>query len=91
MNVSIDHPTSKVNFTIVYVGSLTLAFSYKTIIGFQMGWGSWVIRKNEWGPTTGKHLNYLSDTKETRVESDEFDAQLRAVLVRLAIEGNDAS
>ena len=91
MNVSIDHPTSKVNFTIVYVGSLTLAFSYKTIIGFQMGWESWVLHENVWGPTTGKHLNYLSENKKDRLTSDEFDAQLRAVLVRLAIEGNDAS
>ena len=90
MNVSINHPTDKVNFSLVYVGSLTLAFSYQTIIAFQQGWGSWVVHENDWGPTTGKHLNWVNDEKKGRLPDDEFDAQLRAALVRLAIEGNDA-
>ena len=90
MNVGIRHPTDKVNFSLVYVGSLTLAFSYETVIAFQRGWASWVVRENDWGPTTGKHLNWIDDNHAARVDSDEFDAQLRAALVRIVIEGNDA-
>ncbi len=80
MNVSINHPTGRVNFSYVYVGSLTLVFSYQTVIAFQQGWGSWVVTVNYWGPTTGKHLNWVSEDKESRLEDDEFQAQLKVAL-----------
>lgn len=80
--VSIDHPTDRPNFTLVEVGSLQLAFSYKTVIGFNDAWSGWVLRENEWGPITGKHLNWLN-TDADRVPGEEFEALLATVLDRL--------
>jgi len=32
-----------------------------------------VCRKNEWGTTTGKHLNWIQPDKKKRVTGKEFD------------------
>ena len=41
----------------VYVGDLTLLFSYETLVGFAVPGIGRVRSENVWGPTTGKHLN----------------------------------
>ena len=46
-------------------------FSYDTLIAFTCPTGL-VIRENEWGPTTGKHLNAIDEDKKKRVTGDEF-------------------
>lgn len=48
-------------------------FSYTTLVAFaKPGYGR-VVRQNEWGPTTGKHLNAIDGgDKRTRVNSAEF-------------------
>lgn len=76
MNVSINHPTDRPNFTEVRVNGITLWFSYRTVVGFQAD-GAIVISENLWGPTTGKHLNWLGDTRTPRAE---FDAMLSEAL-----------
>ena len=85
MNVSIDHPTDRPNFTRVWVGNLTLVFSYETIIAFQYGWGAdnWVVRENDWSNTTGKHLNWVDggENHKARLPADEFKRALDNVLV----------
>jgi hypothetical protein len=88
MNVSIDHPTDKVNFSRVWVGDLTLVFSYTTIIAFQYGWGAdaWVVRENEWSNTTGKHLNWVNEDKSIRVDGEEFKRRLGNVLVATSLK-----
>lgn len=68
----------KPNFHEVTVGAVTLYFSYQTIIAY-MGPGGLVVRQNAWGPTTGKHLNYLSEDKAKRVPSAEFETRLAGV------------
>ncbi len=94
MNVSIDHPTDRPNFTRVWVGDLTLIFSYETIIAFQYGWGAdaWVVRENDWSNTTGKHLNWVSEDKDTRLTGEEFKRALDNVLVATSLKDrvNDA-
>jgi hypothetical protein len=47
-------------------------FSYRTMVAFQ-AWGRprRVIR-NYWGPTTGKHLNWIDDDHSSRLSEDEF-------------------
>ncbi len=77
MSVSIEHPTDKVNFTIVHLSKRSIAFSYKTIIGVT-GTDNykWTLCENEWGPTTGKHLNFLNEDKSTRLPSDQFEELL---------------
>lgn len=82
MDVRINHPTDRPNFTIVTVGDVQLAFSYKTIVGFNAIDGrGWVVSENLWGNTTGKHLNYLDDRGANfRVPREEFEAKLEEVL-----------
>lgn len=51
------------------VNGVTYFFSYKTLVAFQAGFRPPVVRKNEWGPTTGKHLNWIDGgDKRSRVD-----------------------
>lgn len=69
---SINHPTDRPNFTQVWVGGHQFYFSYHTVIAVD---GK--VRKNNWGPTTGKHLNYIDGgddlAKARRLDDDEFN------------------
>jgi len=57
----------------VDVGELTVWFSYNTPVAFHKLGGSKVVRRNDWGPTTGKHLNAIDDgNKADRVDSETF-------------------
>jgi hypothetical protein len=38
---------------------ITVWFSYQTPVAFRVGVGKITIRTNNWGPTTGKHLNWI--------------------------------
>lgn len=85
MRIDIEHPTNRPNFSIVRLGTLRIAFSYQTPIGYDDGSG-WVVRVNDWGPTTGKHLNQLDsataldDGYADRIPGDQFEANLTNVL-----------
>ncbi len=58
----------------VNIGPLTVWFSYKTPVAFQLAGESRVVRKNNWGPTTGKHLNWIDDgDKKNRVDGQTFE------------------
>ena len=70
---TVSHPTNRPNFTLVDTGSVELAFSYSTCVGFRARGSGWVVHENVWGPTTGKHLNWLSEDKARRVPGVEFD------------------
>ena len=78
MSVSVEHPTGRENFYIVWADEQAVAFSYKTIIGVnQLNGSGWLVAKNEWGPTTGKHLNYLEADKSKRIPQAEVEALVR--------------
>lgn len=52
-------------------------FSYTTLVAFRTASGhGTVIRENDWGPTTGKHLNAIDggskDAKKRRVSGEDF-------------------
>lgn len=68
----VEHPTDRPNFCIVHFDTASVAFSYETPIGISTDW-HWIVRENDWGPTTGKHINYLSVAKDKRVSSEEFN------------------
>jgi hypothetical protein len=52
---------------------LTLYFSYQTLVGFQ-GLTGRHVRENEWGPTTGKHLNAIDGgNKKARLSASDFE------------------
>lgn len=80
MNVSINHPTDRPNFTVVEVGDLTLWFSYRTVVGFQKGYGPITVRENDWGPTTGKHLGMIGSGNQDRIPGVEFERLLGEAL-----------
>lgn len=54
-------------------------FSYKTPVAFRTPETGLVIRKNDWGPTTGKHLNAIDPDHKKRIDGVMFEAQLKAV------------
>lgn len=62
------------------IGSLTLWFSYDTVVAFQENGHLRKISKNFWGPTTGKHLNWIDPSKHNRLDSTQFLQELRALL-----------
>jgi hypothetical protein len=52
-------------------------YSYKTPVAFTTGNGRVIVRENEWGPTTGKHLNAIDrGNKADRVSGAEFEELL---------------
>ena len=71
----IKHNHIASNFYDVNIGSLQIWFSYKTPIAFK-SFGQIFIRENDWGPTTGKHLNYINTDKKRRLCSLEFERLL---------------
>ena len=79
---SISHPTDRPNFTVVTTGSRTYWFSYRTCVGFLDSdtVRGIVVRRNEWGPTTGKHLNEIdggdTEARARRVDLETFQALL---------------
>lgn len=53
---------------------VTVWFSYKTPIAFQVGSNELVVLQNYWGPTTGKHLNAIDGgDRKARVDQATFD------------------
>ena len=71
----VEYPTERPNFVVVNLPDCALAFSYKTLIGVKTHlYGfRWVLAKNEWGPTTGKHLNLLDHFNHERVPQAEVE------------------
>lgn len=54
-------------------------FSYETLVAFWIK-GEFHIIKNYWGPTTGKHLNWIDDDHSIRETSDEFNANYERLM-----------
>lgn len=63
------------NFTRVDLPSLTVWFSYRTPIAFSHH-GTITARENDWGPTTGKHLNAVQPRHDLRISGEQFQAAL---------------
>lgn len=57
-------------------GSNRFWFSYETLIAFRIN-GEFHISKNYWGPTTGKHLNWIDDNKKIREDGETFEANYK--------------
>lgn len=51
------HPNA--NAMRMELGSITVWFSYSTPVAFRTPESGLVVRENDWGPTTGKHLNMI--------------------------------
>ena len=66
---------------------ITIWFSYETPIAFrctikETAFNMFVITKNIWSPTTGKHLNIINPDKKIRVDNSNFNEALTRVVNR---------
>ena len=64
------------NLTTVSQRGLDVWYSYATPIAFRKN-GRIVMRRNDWGPTTGKHMNVIGIPKEDRLDSQTFEDALK--------------
>ena len=71
-----DSATSQNNAKLVTVDHVKFYFSYETLIAVEPLNSALIIRQNDWGPTTGKHLNAVDggskEAKAKRLSSDDF-------------------
>jgi len=64
-------------------GSFEIYYSYKTPVAFRHN-GRLVVRENDWGPTTGKHLNWIDGgNKSGRIQGGEFELELAGIMAGL--------
>lgn len=58
----------------------TFYFSYKTLVAFKTKDKTLIVRENIWGPTTGKHLNWIDGgDKESRLSEKEFEKKYHEI------------
>lgn len=60
------------NFVRIDIDGVCLWFSYRTLVAFQAHGKAVIYRENDWGPTTGKHLNQIEPDKAKRVTAEAF-------------------
>lgn len=60
------------NFHKLYIKGVVLYFSYETLIGLVSG-NMTLVTKNEWGRTTGKHINYIKRNHSDYLEINHND------------------
>jgi hypothetical protein len=54
-------------------------FSYQTLVAFESRMGRRIVRQNDWGPTTGKHLNAIDGgNKKARISGEAFERMFQA-------------
>ena len=64
------------------IGPITLYYSYSTLVAFRAPGCGLVVHQNDWGKTTGKHLNWIDGGREDpeqrrrRVNDDAFEQLL---------------
>lgn len=63
----IKHTHIQSNFYSVDIKDITIYFSYQTPIAFK-DCGQLFISNNEWGTTTGKHLNIINRDHKIRID-----------------------
>lgn len=60
--------TNESNYIEMAVGGVVLGFSYKTLVAFN-DFDGFCVRPNEWGPTTGKHMNRFCNGADVRANN----------------------
>lgn len=94
LNISSTVPTVKIssygryssdnyglNTMEVKIGSLTLYYSYETIVAFRDYDLGLVVSTNIWSTTTGKHLSWIDGgNKKNRLDHNDFVEKLNETL-----------
>lgn len=75
-----NSPTAKE----VTVGNVTILFSYETPVAFHKNGLGYIVRENDWGSTTGKHIKAFAPhiPKDRRYSGDEFADLLDLAVTR---------
>ena len=63
----------------VSIGTLTLYFSYETVVAFAVP-GGLICSENIWSTTTGRHLNWIEPNHKARLSSKDFGIALIKML-----------
>jgi hypothetical protein len=72
-----------VNCLRVDLKTLSLYYSYDTIVAYKDFQDGLVVRENDWGPTTGKHINWIDGgNKRNRLSEEKFEEKLQLALAR---------
>jgi hypothetical protein len=66
----------------VTLKNISIYYSYETIVAYEDIKDGLVCCKNQWGVTTGKHLNWIEPNKKLRKSSEEFEKLLNEALDR---------
>lgn len=67
------------------IGSLRVWYSYTTIVAFYVLGDRLSVCQNGWGPTTGKHLNWIDGggtAKKDRIPNGQFNKELERAIRR---------
>jgi hypothetical protein len=71
----------------VSVAGTSFFFSYETLVAVRNMNGTRVVQ-NQWGPTTGKHLNAIDGgNKSNRLTPDEFQDYVDSLEISQVING----
>ena len=73
-----------VHTTAFKIGNLTFYFSYNTLVAVR-GYDKQnnyveLVHKNEWGNTTGKHLNWINSNHNIRLNDEEFNKRVAQLI-----------
>jgi len=65
----------------VDLGNVTVWYSYRTPIAFRVRGADTVIRENDWGPTTEKHMRWIDTDRfmASRIPGEEFERRFEAL------------
>ena len=78
---SANYGVNALKFTL---GPLTVWFSYKTPVAFRVAGGPLIVSENCWGPTTGKHLNWIDNGDwDSRLARPDFKRALSKAIDEL--------
>lgn len=96
LHIKMDTPDgSQTQHRIVRLGHIDLVFSYESLIAFRENirtstptqypdrwtFGGWVMRENQWGKETTKHMSYYGVPVENRIPEWDFWTAFREAML----------
>ena len=85
MTIGFYNENTAKNAPYVKVNGVTFYLSYETVVAVSYGMGLKVI-KNYWGPTTGKHLNWISSDHSIRLDDADFQKEVEIAREKAGID-----
>lgn len=68
---------------VVDIGNLSVWYSYQTPVAYRVAGAPIVVRRNDWGPTTGRHIREIETAESAsgeRIDGATFERQLAALV-----------